>query len=252
MTSRAERIPAPSRDAPTPSTARHNQEGAAERSAPIAAPSTRPRLLDLFCGAGGAAVGYHRAGFDITGIDIAPQPHYPFEFHQGDAMDWPLDGYDAIHASPPCQGETTLKALWRDREHPRPLIPTLQRFAGLDVPWVVENVDNADGPPGAYKIRLCGSSFGLAVRRHRWFWSNVALIAPSCAHRQQGTPIGVYGHGGGGQMTRGVKATRANGWAAMGIQPGSMSWAGLTQAIPHAYTEHIGSQLLIHLGLEAA
>jgi DNA (cytosine-5)-methyltransferase 1 len=204
----------------------------------------RPRLLDLFCGAGGAAVGYHRAGFDVVGVDVKPQPNYPFTFHQADAMTFPLDGFDAIHASPPCQGETALRSMWQDRDYERLLIPTLERFASLVVPWVVENVDNADAPVDAYKVRLCGSSFGLMVRRHRWFWSNVMMLVPSCDHATQGTPIGVYGHGGGGQMTRGVKATRENGWHAMGIDHRSMSWRGLTNAIPPAYTEHIGAQLL--------
>ena len=215
---------------------------------------SRPRLLDLYCGAGGAAVGYHRAGFDVIGVDIEPQPHYPYEFVQADALDFlhevNLLWIDAIHASPPCQGETSLKALWRDREHPRLLIPTIEHLTRLGVPWVVENVDNADGPPGTFKMRLCGSSFGLKVRRHRWFWSNLMLLAPDCNHRHQGTPLGVYGHGAGGQMTRGVKATRNNGWQAMGIEHRSTSWNDLVNAIPPAYTEHIGQQLLQHLELE--
>ena len=135
--------------------------------------------------------------------------------------------------------------MWNARPHRRLLIPTLERLATLaTVPWVVENVDNADAPANVYRVRLCGSSFGLAVRRHRWFWSNVALLVPPCDHRTQGTPLGVYGLGGGGQMTRGVKATRDTGYDAMGVPHRSMAWAGLVNGIPPAYTEHIGSQLM--------
>jgi hypothetical protein len=130
---------------------------------------SRPRLLDLFCGAGGAAMGYHRAGFDVVGVDINPQPHYPFEFHQGDAMTWPLDGFDAIHASPPCKAFT--RAGWsahfgyHDR-HDDLLTPTRTRLVLQPAPWVIENVP---GSPMAPSVVLCGSNFGLNLRRHRWF-----------------------------------------------------------------------------------
>lgn len=212
--------------------------------------SAPPRILDLFSGAGGAAMGYHRAGFEVVGVDIVPQPNYPFEFHQADAMElaWELGRdrglaaqYAAVHASPPCQGETTLAAL-QDRSYERLLVPTLDAFSRLTMPWVVENVDNAFAPADVYKVRLCGSSFGLRVRRHRWFWSNVALMVPECNHRAQGQPLGVYGLGGGGQMTRGRKATRLEAPEAMGID--WMPHDRLVQAIPPDFTEFIGRQLL--------
>ena len=91
---------------------------------------TRPVLLDLFSGAGGAAMGYHRAGFDVVGVDLVPQKHYPFEFHQADAMTYPLDGFDAIHASPPCQGYSTMRNLpWlRHKEYPMLIEPIHKRL----------------------------------------------------------------------------------------------------------------------------
>lgn len=219
------------------------------------------RLLDLFCGAGGAGMGYHLAGFDVVGVDLEPQPDYPFEFHQADAMSFPLDGFEAIHASPPCQGETSLRVLHQDKEYERLLIPTLERFANLRVPWVVENVDNADAPPTAYKVRLCGSSFGLRVRRHRWFWSNAMLLVPPCDHAAQaGRLIGVYGASDGahpdgfkhpGRKRGPRQATTIEAREVMGM-PWAQRRRGLTNAIPPAYTEWIGRQLLDHLDREAA
>jgi site-specific DNA-cytosine methylase len=106
----------------------------------------RPRLLDLFCGAGGASVGYHRAGFDVVGVDNQVQPHYPFEFHQADAMTYPLDGFDAIHASPPCQAFTVAKSI-NGRQHIDLLTPTRERLRGWGGVWVIENVPGAPMRP---------------------------------------------------------------------------------------------------------
>jgi DNA (cytosine-5)-methyltransferase 1 len=206
--------------------------------------------LDLFCGAGGAAVGYHRAGFDVVGVDIVSQPHYPFEFHRGDAMTFPLDGFDVIHASPPCQDHSSLSARVGLHGTGWMLAATLDRLEDLDVPWVVENVPGSGvDMPGQWMV-LCGSAFGLGVRRHRLFTSNLLLLAPSCDHRRQGTPLGVYGTGGGGVMTRGVKATPAEARVAMGID--WMTRAEIAEAIPPAYTELIGHQLLAHIEMEEA
>jgi len=188
---------------------------------------SRPRLLDLFCGAGGAAMGYHRAGFDVVGVDIAPQPHYPFEFHQADALTWPPDGFDAIHASPPCQHYANVTG-WRGSrdDHPDLLPATLDRLAGCGVPWVVENVPEAI--PWA-DLMLCGSSFGLRVRRHRHFLTGLpifALVAPCC--HDDSLPF----------MHKGERAYAD----AMGCP--WMTNREAREAIPPAYTEWIGAQLL--------
>ena len=198
-----------------------------------------PRLLDLFCGAGGAAMGYHRAGFDVIGVDLSPQPHYPFEFHQADAMTFLLDGFDVIHASPPCQRYSSLGKQW-GREYPDLYVPTRERLQASGLPWVIENVIGAPYESG---IKLCGSMFGLRVRRHRNFESNFWMPQLPCDHVTQGTPLGVYGHGGGGKMTRGWKAKPSQFAELMG-----MPWATpreITQAIPPAYTEWVGRHIPI-------
>jgi DNA (cytosine-5)-methyltransferase 1 len=207
----------------------------------------KPRLLDLFCGEGGAAAGYALAGFEVVGVDIAPMPRYPFEFHQGDAMTWPLDGFDAVHASPPCKDHTDLAAQsggdgtgWMLPE----TVSRLQQWGGL---WVVENVESADMPGS---LTLCGSEFGLGcdgrvLRRHRRFMSNVLLMGAGGCHCS-GRPIGgVYGTGGGGQMTRGYKFTAEQARRAMGMPWASR--AGVSQAIPPEMTRFVGEQLLAHL-----
>jgi DNA (cytosine-5)-methyltransferase 1 len=214
----------------------------------------RPRLLDLFCGGGGAAMGYHRAGFDVVGVDIVRQYDYPFPFTLADALTFPLEGYDVVHASPPCKRWTTVGNIDRARPrlfdpHPDCLAPMLERLAGLGIPWIVENVVGAPLPD---PVQYCGSSFGLDVRRHRLFASNVALVAPPCNHGWQ-TPrftsldlhrhkagkaasvVGVYGNAHGDGDTLELRQH------AMGID-----WLRndrLTQAIPPAYTEHIGRQV---------
>jgi len=133
-----------------------------------------PRLLDLFCGAGGAAKGYHDAGFKVTGIDINPQPNYPFDFIQADAMEIGLRflnpgpfwrPFDAVHASPPCQSYSALSPL-TTKEHPRLVEPVRGMLIESGLPYVIENVV---GAPLINPIQLCGSSFGLGVWRHRIF-----------------------------------------------------------------------------------
>lgn len=222
----------------------------------------RPRLLDLFCGAGGCSVGYARAGFEVVGVDIEPHLDYPYGFRQADALAvlrgevLDLSRFDAIHASPPCKSETDLAVL-SDVEHPNLLGPTLDLLRGTSVPWVVENVDSTTQMPGA--LMLCGAAFGLGatcrdgvyrpLRRHRLFESNVFLMGPGCACDRR-EPVGVYGTGGGGPQTRGYKAHPEEAREAMGID--WMNRGDICQAIPPAYTELIGEQLIAHLGRAAA
>lgn len=203
------------------------------------------KLLDLFSGAGGAAMGYSRAGFDVTGVDIAPQPRYPFDFIQADALEYVAEYghlYDAIHASPPCQAYSTLSSLHKGREYPDLYAVTRSALIAAETPWVIENVI---GAPYRAGIILCGSMFGLRVRRHRNFESSLLMFPPACNHREQGTPLGIYGHGGGGQDARGWKAKPSEFGELM-----DMPWAKpreIVQAIPPAYAEYIGTQLAWHL-----
>lgn len=216
----------------------------------------RPRLLDTYCKAGGASMGYHLAGFDVVGVDIDPQPHYPFEFMQADALDVLADldfmsGFDAVAGSPPCQAYTDLAAR-TGKTYPDLLAATRERMQATGLPYVIENVE---GAPLRAPLWLCGTEFGLKavtregtvrwLRRHRGFETNFFVMGAggcNCAGKRIG---GVYGVGGGGPQTRGHKFRLAEGREAMGID--WMTQAELSQAIPPAYTLHIGEQLLSHI-----
>lgn len=195
----------------------------------------RPRLLDLFCGAGGAAVGYHRAGFDVTGVDIVPQPNYPFTFHRADAITFPLDGFDAVHASPPCPRYANVTR-WRGDPDDHPdLLPTVRQLLIASwLPWVIENVPGAPMRPD---LVLCGSAFGLTVRRHRWFETSPQLftLTAPCRHGSDLLPF----------MHKGERAYAD----ALGCP--WMSKMEARDAVPPAYTEHIGRQLLMSIGAAA-
>jgi len=208
------------------------------------------RLLDLFCGAGMAADGYYMAGFtDIVGVDINPQPHYPYEFIQGDALSYlrELDGgFDAIHASPPCQAHTRAAHLRTAQggksKYPDLLTPVLGLLAELDVAWVVENVPGAPCMDDA--IVECGSAYGLGVRRHRLFLSNRKLVGSGCKHKEQGRPWGVY-HVMGDSIPKGGRTVKSieQGWEVMGVSR-EIPWNSLKEGFPPAYTEHVGRQIM--------
>jgi len=243
----------------------------------------RPKLLDLFCCEGGAAMGYHRAGFDVYGVDIVPQRRYPFPIHVGDALDvfrrlldgesidfthqtgeieWlTLDEFQAKHASPPCQAYSVTRHS-HSKEHPALIVPTRDLLVETGMPYVMENVEGARDELRDPML-LCGTMFGLqaidldgqplALRRHRLFESNVFLMsAGGCSH--DGTQVaGVYG---GGPMQR-DKSDRRGGYtpkSSVRAELMGMDWAtqhGLSQAIPPAYTEFIGAQLIEHLAVAA-
>jgi DNA (cytosine-5)-methyltransferase 1 len=225
--------------------------GAAETARPAAPPTGRPVLLDAFSGAGGAAVGYHRAGFDVVGVDIAPQPRYPFAFEQGDAIEFIRRHgreFDAIHASPPCQAYSDLRAVHPGREHPRLVEPTRAALLSASRPYAIENVE---GAPLVEPILLCGTMFPeLRVYRHRLFECSWFSLAPPHAPHRSGEKtgngkinrngyVGVYGGGGNTAYKR----------LAMGID--WMTRDELAQAIPPAYTTWLGARLLRALGAAA-
>lgn len=258
------------------------------------------RLLDLFCGAGGCGVGYSRAGFDVVGVDKEPMKRYPFEFHQGDALEYLVEHgheFDAIHSSPPCQAYCSLKSMPNAKVHADLVAPTRELLKASGKPWVIENVV---GAPLINPRMLCGTMFGLGtgnadLRRHRLFETNWPFIIPFgmvCDHgnrsisvhdssgrghdegeqhrrRRQRKTITVTGsHGDAGlSIVRQMKRPNTVGvWGnagetserdgliyfsteerneAMGID--WMKGGEISQAIPPAYTEFIGKQLIGYL-----
>lgn len=211
-----------------------------------------PILLDAFCGAGGAGMGYALAGWDVVGVDIRPQANYPFDMFIGDAIEF-IKGtghrFDAIHASPPCQASSALTKgtnaeRWR---YPQLIGRTRQALKQAGVPWVIENVA---GAPIRKDLELCGEMFGLAVIRHRYFEFDDPARAVPRAHpahrgrvsgyrhgrRYDGPYVAVYGDGGG-------KGSVPEWQAAMGID-----WTDvrreIAEAIPPAYTQYVGNGLM--------
>jgi len=198
-------------------------------------------------------MGYARAGFEVVGVDIKPQPHYPFEFHQADAMAFPLEGFDAIHASPPCQRYSSATIVNGTREnHPDLVGPVRERLIATGLPYIIENVKGAP----LHGVELCGVALGLrlgkyVLRRHRIFESNVVLLIPPCAcERGDGVTLGVYGGGTstkernpntkGGRPYKGTTAERI----AIMDMPWCKTAHEVNEAIPPAYTELLGEQLI--------
>lgn len=209
--------------------------------------SRRYRLLDLFCGAGGAAVGYARAGFEVVGVDAAPMPRFPFTFVQANALDVLADldyvaEFDAVHASPPCQDHSAMGNFGLAKHGTDWLVAaTRDLLRWTAVPWVIENVA---GAPMRADYKVCGCMVGLPlIKRERWFetsWGGFGL-RPPCHHPEK--PIPIVGHGVPSSYRRkygSVPIEKRR--AAMGID--WMNRDELAEAIPPAYTEYIGRELL--------
>ena len=201
------------------------------------------RLLDLFCGAGGAAMGYHCADFEVVGVDNRPQAHYPFEFYQADALEYLAEHgheFDVIHASPPCQRYCRLTPKERRESHPDLLPVIADMLRAFDKPYVIENIPDArhllQSP-----FMLCGTMFGLPIWRHRFFESNCMglVMFPPCNHSS--VPILVSGT----TRRKGIKrqdAPAAVRRSAMGTE--WMTTTEMDEAIPPAYAEFIGRMLM--------
>jgi len=206
------------------------------------------KLLDLFCGAGGASAGYAQAGFEVTGVDVKHGKRYPFTYIRGDVRDYLekafLDQFDVITASPPCQTHSSTKHLriaQGKSTNKIDMIPEVRKaLIASGKPYVIENVP---GSPLINPVQLCGSAFKLKVRRHRLFESNLKLQGTQCFHKEQGKPVGIYGSmrdeiPGGGHTAK----TMSEAEQAMGID--WMIWGELVESIPPAYTQFIGEQII--------
>lgn len=224
----------------------------------------KPRLLDLFCGAGGASMGYQRAGFEVVGVDIRPQPNYPFKFHQWDALEF-LQAviesndddsrleFDAIHASPPCQAFTA----YRRKGHgvgdsaSNLIAQTRELLRATGRPYVIENVP---GAPLRDPVLLCGSQFVLDVQRHRLFETNWDLEPHWCPCRHKLWADDRYP---GATNRNGRRTVEIGVWRIpLEVQREAMdiTWMTLeelSEAIPPAYTEFIGHQLMQHVQAKA-
>ena len=217
------------------------------------------RLLDLFCGAGGAAMGYHRTGFDeIVGVDNVHQPRYPFEFVQADALEYLAEhghDYEAIHASPPCQGYSIMHNLpWlRGREYPLLILPTLSMLEGLGKPYVVENVMGARHGSATLRKRgleshglkagwLCGAMFGLPFYRHRLFETNWMWLAPGHPRHKSQRPRGITSDSRGRGITEQVVANPVNSeWRQ--YHDGALNILSGYEKVPFSYPTIVGERL---------
>lgn len=211
-------------------------------------------LLDLFCGAGGAAMGYHRAGFEVVGVDIAPQKHYPFEFHQADALEYCAEHgkeFDAIHASPPCQRYSATKSLTR-RIYQKLIEPTRRVLIESCKPYIIENVV---GAPLLNPTLLCGTMFGLQTYRHRLFETSFEI--PFFLHMTHGATKDDMKWPSKqlmGYMVQVVGHPRYKGAAKRYREAMQIDWMSsdeITEAIPPAYTEFIGKHLIRYLQYNA-
>lgn len=213
---------------------------------------TKPTCIDLFCGAGGASMGISRAGFEVTGVDIKPQPNYPFRFIQGDALAADISGYDFIWASPPCQAYTMATMSQRNagKVYPDLMAATRDKIMKSGLPYIIENTP---GAPMRVDIVLCGSMFGLNTIRHRWFeigfdWFG---LTPTCQHPRN--PIVAVGHGTTSwarKNNNGKCHTIAEVRSGMGID--WMNRDELSQSIPPAYSEFLARQIKKHLPIKSS
>jgi DNA (cytosine-5)-methyltransferase 1 len=211
----------------------------------------KPKLLDLFCGAGGMSYGYHLAGFEVIGVDNVEQPNYPFTFIKADAMTFPLDGFHIVRASPPCPGYSLATGFHPEARanHPR-LVETIRaKFEASGLPYEIENVP---GSPVVKSIMLCGAMFGLQTYRHRYFESNIFLFQPHHPkHKARAAKPGAIARNGeywciGGHFGQKDEAQKAMGIAWMKTQK------EIANAIPPAYAHYIGLQLMSAIESEKA